>query len=289
MNQAVLPSKARISTSIAASLLLWLSRTLLALLAAYPVLSVIAATGIGNGPDRDAVLFQPGSLLLLEALRVGMPWLSSALSTALLLSALCAVAELIPLAGALDLLLGAERSTGARALRAVRCFARFLGLGAIAWITQGALLLAASLLDAALKSALQAADERVQSLAPLALFALALLACLGVNGMLDLARAAVVERDLGARAALTRALRVLRERRAGVLAGCYASAAANVLAYLVAAWAMTRVDLSGRSGAAIVLCFAVHQAAILFGIAWRVRWLTRTLELSAPQADSGRD
>jgi hypothetical protein len=290
VSQAVLSSKRkRLPASAAAGCLLWVSRTLLGLLVSYPILSAIDATSIGSGPERDAVLFRPGSLLLLEALRVGMPWLGSALKVALLLSVIGAVTELLPLACAFDLLRDDERPFGERGARSIQCFPRFLALGAIALIAQVALLLGASLLDGALKAAFEAADERALSVAPLALFALALLASLWVNGVLDLARAAVVEQDLGARGALLRALTILRARPFDVLSGSYASAAAAGFAYLSAAWLVTKIDLTQPLGSRIACCFAVHQAAVLFGIAWRVRWLGRTLRLNAELSESARD
>jgi|SRR5882724_7459152 len=271
----------RLPASAAAVTLLWLTRTLFGLLAVYPVLSALDATGVGNGPERDAVLFRPGSLLLLELLRVGMPWLTAALKTALLLSALSAVAELAPLAYALDLLGGGERSFATRVTRSLRCFPRFLALGATGVLAQLALLLAASLLDAGLKLALHSADERALSLAPLALFALALLASLWLCGVLDLARASVVERDLATRDALLNALTTLKQQPLAVLGGSYASAAGATLAYLAAAWEISRIDLSQPLGSRIALCFAVHQLAVLCALAWRVRWLRLALALSA--------
>jgi hypothetical protein len=290
VNQALFPSKGgRLPASAAAVSLLWVSRTLLGLLAAYPLLSAIEAIGAGNGPERDAVLFRPGSLLLLEALRVGMPWLGSALKTALLLSALGALAELVPLACAFDLLCDEERAFGARVSRAIQYLPRFLTLGAIALVAQVALLLGASLLDAALKSALRTADERALSLAPIALVALALLASLWLGSVLDLSRAAVVERDLAAQGALRRALTILREQPLDVLGGSYASAAAAAFAYLSAAWLVTKIDVAQPFGSRIALCFAVHQGAVLFGIAWRVRWLGRALSLNAALSESVGD
>jgi hypothetical protein len=290
VNRAIFSSKGgRLPASAAAGSLLWVSRTLLGLLIAYPILSTIDAIGAGNGPERDAVLFRPGSLLLLEALRVGMPWLGSALKTALLLSALSALAELVPLSCAFDLLCDEERAFGARVWRALECFPRFLALGAIALVAQAALLLGASLLDAALKAALRTADDRALSLAPVALFVLALLASLWLYSVLDLSRAAVVARDLSAREALLRALTILREQPIDVLSGSYASAAAAAFGYLSAAWLVTKIDVTQPLGSRIALCFAIHQGAVLFGIAWRVRWLGRALDLNAALRESVGD
>jgi hypothetical protein len=279
-----------VGAGASACMLLWVSRTLLGLLIAYPVLNALEATAIGNGPDRDAVLFQPGALLLLELVRVGLPVLGAAFKTMLVLLALSAVVELAPLACALDVLNGGERPFSARVLHSVRLFPSFLGLSGVALATQVALLLATSLLSGALKSALQNADERVRDLAPIALCALVMLALLWTNSVLDLARAAVTERDLGWRGALLHALMVLFEEPLAVLSSSYASAAAGVAAYLSAAWLMTRFSVAGPSGSAIALAFAVHQLALFIGLAWRVRWLARALDLSRsarPQASGG--
>ncbi|MEO7033707.1 MAG: hypothetical protein ABI548_07495 [Polyangiaceae bacterium] len=282
MTERALPSSlTRLTTSAAAGILLWVSRTLLGSLVAYPLLTVVDATGIAGGPDHDAVLFRPGSLLLLELLRVGLPWLGAVCKITLVLGALSALFELLPLACALQLLHDPDRTLGERAARALACFPRFFGLGAVTWAAQAALLLAASLLATALKSALQHGDERTLTLAPFALFGLALLGCLWLGGVLDLARAAVVRHDSGAREALRSALTALRDQPLDVLSGAYVSALGGLLAYLVAAWLMTRIDLSGPMPARLAFVFAVHQFAIVFGLAWRVRWLRRALELSA--------
>jgi hypothetical protein len=210
-----------------------------------------------------------------------MPWLTAALKSALLWLVLGAIVELAPLAYALDLLRGGERPFAWRMLQSIRYLPRFFVLGAIALAAQVVLLLAASLLDAALKGALQAADERVQSCAPLALFALALLASLWVCGALDLARAAIVEHDLTSRPALMHALLLLKRDPLAVLSGSYASAAGASCAYLGAAWLVTKLDLSQPPASRIALCFAVHQLAVLCALAFRVRWLGRALAHSA--------
>ncbi|MEO8900890.1 MAG: hypothetical protein ABI488_04520 [Polyangiaceae bacterium] len=282
MTERALPSSlARLSASAAAGTLLWVSRTLLALLVAYPLLAAVEATAIAGSPDHDAVLFRPGSLMLLELVRVGLPWSGAVCKLTLVLGALSALFELLPLACALDLLHDPDRTLGERATRAIACFPRFFGLGAVTCAAQAALLLAASLLAAALKSALEHAGERALTLVPFALFGLALLGCLWLGSVLDLARAAVMRDDTRASDALRDALTVLRDRPLDVLSGAYVSALGGLLAYLVAAWWMTRIDLSGPVPARLALVFAAHQLAIAFAIAWRVRWLRRALNLSA--------
>jgi len=276
----------RLAASASASTLLWISRTLLSLLVAYPLLLATRESGMVNGPEGDAVLFRPGSLLLLEFLRVGLPELSAACKTALLLAGLALVSELLPLAAALDLMWLPGRSFSQRLARAFALFPRFLGLGGIALLAQAALLLAASLLSEALKPLLRSGDERVLSLMPIAVLALGLLACSAFGCVLDLARATLVQRELTAREALTHALSCLQKRPFSVLLGAYPSVAGAALGYLCAAWAMTHLDLSSPSQTVIAQAFAVHQLALLFALGFRVRWLRTALELSNAQPGS---
>ena len=265
------------ASSVSAAVLLWISRTLLGLLCAYPLLSAVRATGTLSGPDADRVLFRTDSLLLLELLRVGGPSLGAALKTALLLAVLSAVAELLPLSGALDLLCFAERPLGERCLSALGRLPTFFALSCLTLVTQAALLLGSSLLSAAAKAALSAADERLLSLTPVVLMSLGLLACAGAGGVLDVARAAVVERSLGAGLALRQALVCLREEPLGVLLGAYSSLAGAALSYLCASWLASRLDLASPSKTPLTLAFATHQLGVIAAIAWRVRWLRTAL------------
>ncbi|HEY0469162.1 MAG TPA: hypothetical protein VGC79_33450 [Polyangiaceae bacterium] len=276
----------RLSTAAAAGMLLWISRTLLGLLISYPVLLAIRASAMTNGPDGDTVLFQPGSLLLLELLRLQAAGLAAAAQISLLLLGLSAIFELIPLAWALDSLLRPGRSLVERLPRAVGLFPKFLALGVIALLVQAAFLLAASLLGAALKPVLASSDERLRNIAPIALFGLGLLACGCFGGVLDIARATLVQRGargerVGARDALAHALLCLRTQPFSVLIGPYPSVAGNALGLLGSAWLLTRFVPVTASGVTIALSFGAHQLAMLFGIGWRVRWLGTALELSA--------
>lgn len=284
MNDRVEPRLMGLSTSAAAGVLLWISRTVLALFASYPLLLAVRASQMTAGPEGDAVLFQPGSLLLLELLRVGASWLASAAELSLMLLGVAAILQLIPLAVALDMLAAPNRPLLERGARALRLFPRFLALGVIALLAQAALLLATSLLGAALKPMLASADERLRSIAPIAVMALGLVACGWFGGALDIARATLVRRSLeggGARASLAQAVDCLRQRPLRVLLGVYPSIAGSALAVLAATWFLARFVPTQTSGRALALGFAAHQLAILFAIAWRVRWLGTALELSA--------
>jgi len=89
---------ARVSASVTAGGLLWISRTLSGLLVIYPLLLAVEASGMVSGPDGDAVLFRPGSLLLLELVRVASTELGAAFKVLLLLGGLAMLAQLVVLA-----------------------------------------------------------------------------------------------------------------------------------------------------------------------------------------------
>ena len=276
-----MPRRARWVASATASVLLWISRTLLALLVIFPILQAIKASGMVSGSDGDAVLFRPGSLLLLELFRVGAPALGAALRSALLLAAIAALGQLLVLGVALDLVAFEGARLSARFRRALGLFPRFLALGAIALLAQAALLLLASLLSAALKSPLQSGDERLATLAPLALLLLALVGCGWVGCVLDIARAGLVREEHTWGEALALALTCVRDEPLAVLTGGYPVAAAGAFAYLCCVWLMAHLDLAHPAPLSLALSFLAHQAAVLFAVAWRVRWLRRALELSA--------
>lgn len=276
-----LPSRfAELPAAATATMLLWISRTCSGLLVAYPLLVAIKASGLVSGPGADSVLFEPGSQLLLELLRVGLPLLSAGLHVTLLLWVLSGLLGLVPLAFAFDLLLAPGRSFGERLWKAVRLFPRLLGASTITLLAQLAVLLGCSLCAAILKSALQGRDPRWLDLSPLLMTGIGLLLCAWVGNLLDLARAALVERALDVRQALLVALTCLREQPWAVLLGSYPSVAGAALGYLSAAWLVSGLDLSGGSTRPIAIAFIAHQLAVLFAIAWRVRWLKTALELS---------
>lgn len=272
--------------SVAAGFLLWISHTLLGLLVVFPVLAALDASRLAQGPDGDALLFRPGGLVFFELLRIAAGELQVASRLTVLLGLLAFLVGLLPLACALDLIWIRESSLAERGLRALRSFPRFLALGVIALLAQGALLLAASILSAAVQGALKSGDERVLSILPLLVFGLGLVGCGAIGCLLDVARAALVQVDYVTREALQHAVLRLRQRPLELLAGGYVSFAAAAFAYSAAAWFTTaHGDLSGSAKLPIVVAFAVHQAAIAFALSFRVRWLTHALELSAEASD----
>jgi len=269
--------------------LLWIARTLASLLVAGPLIFAIAGTGLVGTPERDAPLFRSGALVLLELVRIGAPLLGAALKVSLVLFALCAVLELVPLGTALDLLKSQHADAiGSHFARGFQLFPRFLGLSGVTLLGQAALILAASLLESGLGSALNGRDERLLSLLPVALFCVGLLCCAWLGAIQDVARGLVTQHDLGARAALFEALTILRDDPLAVLVGSYPSVAGSAFAWLAGAWVLSRIDLSNPATRGVALAFVVHQMAVLLSVALRVRWLDGALTLAA-RAPLARD
>jgi hypothetical protein len=195
----------------------------------------------------------------------------------------------VPLGAALELLRSQRtEALGPPLTRGFRLFPRFLALSGITLLAQSALVLAASLLAAALGAALRGHDERVVTLAPLSVFALAALGCAWLGALLDVARAVLIQHDLPARGALLQALTILRESPRDVLFGCYPSVTGSAFFALCAAWLLTRIDLSRPTTRGIALAFLVHQAAVIGSLALRARWLDGALTLAA-RVPSSRD
>jgi len=283
----LLEARSERSARVLTLVLLWISRTLSALLVASPIVFAVQATGLVSGPERDLPLYRPGAVTLLELLRLGAPELGAAWKLCALLLVLSSLFGLLSLGTGLVVL--REKTAlflGKNLLLAARRWPQFVGLSLIAVLAYAALLLACSLLSGAIGGALSHADERVQTLAPFALGLLGLAAALVIAAVHDLSRAVVTETGVGARTALLGALTLLRGRPAAVLLGAYPNAAAAVCAWLVAAAVLTRIDLTSSS--AIALAFVVHQVAIVFGLAFRVRWLELALALAA-ELDSARE
>jgi len=275
------------SARLLALMMLWIARTLSALLVASPLVFAIQASGLVSGPERDAPLFRAGALVLLELIRVGAPELGAAGKIAALLLLLSGLFGLLALGASLASL--CEKTAlnfGENARRGASYWLRFVGLSVIAGLSYAALLLLCSLLSGALGSALHGANERAQTLAPLALVALGLGGAFVIGAVHDLARAVVVEKDERARPALLGALSVLRARPAAVLLGAFPSVSANACAWLVAASVLMRLDLSASR--IVALAFVIHQAAIFFALVFRVRWLERALELAADLESAGQ-
>jgi hypothetical protein len=259
---------------------LWAWEAALALLVAVPVANLVADT-VGNGPAGDRTLWEPGGLVLLEALQRHAPALDAVTAMAAGVLLLAAVAGLVPAASTLTVLAYATREgrpPGAvpTLTEGARLFPPMALLFAFATVTQALVLgfgaAAGSVLEAWTHDSLgEARAQQVQGL--VLLLALAAVSVVGVAH--DLARAALVRFKVGGGRALMLGVRTLRLFPVPLWWSWAWRAASSMAPVFVAAWVTTR--LGGRPGRALFVVFALHQLVVAARVALRTSWMARSL------------
>lgn len=255
-----------------------------ALLIATP-LAVLAGGAVRGYPRGDAVLFEPGGLMLIEVGRLAQD-AAPALATQIGVGAVIAAAlGLVPLA-ALIIALGRPGPlpaalVGSRVARALGPLALLWGVAALAQVAAaGLVMLVGSKLVASL-----ALGRRADDLAELGVVAAALLAAFAVAVVHDLARASAVHEERGFYVAATRALTVARAAPLATAWACASRTALAAAAIVGAVFLVASVGLS--SGGRVALAFAVHHAGLAVAAWLRASWLAaaiRLLERVAPKA-----
>ncbi len=268
-------------------LLVYAVRLVVAAIAAYPACAIATKT-TGGWPGGDRVLFEPGSLMLMELVRLHRVGLQAWLTQAALVSVL-----MIPIGIALNAVLlsalasppsaGASR-VSARAVASLRPLSIVWAVyAAVAASTGGLFYLLAEALQGSSSSAQSAPLRDMLWLAAVAVGALVVLAAGVVH---DVARAAVVRGGLDAAGALLVAWRSVRSFCWPLLAAWWARAAAGALLVIVELWLLRSAGWLTASGA--IWSFVMHQL-ILLGLVWlRASWLARAMEVTAPLVDSER-
>jgi hypothetical protein len=266
----------------------WAWQSALALMASWPAVGLVRAA-YGRSPSGDAALWEAGSLPLLGLLSRESNGVRAATGAAVVVLIAGAIAGLVPLA-AMMFSIGSAGPDGrgigaARALgQGVRVF-RPLGILLVAVTFTQALAVAAAIFFGQLVEAWthrSLGEARSQALG-IAVGA-TLAPCVVVLGVMhDLARAAVVRRDLKPFQALVAGTRLLR---AAPLALTW-SWAWRALAALapVAAVAALADRIGGRGGLALVVLAALHQLVVVARVAFRASWLAkalRTVDAAAP-------
>jgi hypothetical protein len=255
-------------------LLVYAYRLVAALLVAGP-LALLFGGAVSGYPRGDAVLFDPGGLLLVDTMRGVLPALSTVGTTAAVLFALASFLGLLPLA-ALIAALGEKgrvtpRFLGDRALAPIGAFTLLLGLVTVAQVL-AALLIVSVTESIARRGSLGAreADEVRLIGAGVALVVVLLLGVLH-----DLARVAAVRCSLGPLSSLSRALAAVRRAPLRVALGWAWRAALGLVAFAVAAALGTRIGVASR--AQILMSALVHQGAVLAAVFCRASWFTEAL------------
>lgn len=277
------PAAIRARDRASAIALVWLWRTVASWLIVGPVVAALASAGSDTLPTGDAALFEPGGLMLIEAVRLGARALRMALHQAAWSFALMAALGLVPLSMLLVALASDERpAAGAWIGRALEHLPALIFIGGITLLLQGLGVLVGGLLAwAARDLAMRSLDERAVDLVTLGAASIGVLLALTAGIYADLARAVAVYQRRRARDALVIAGGVLWRRLLRALAGWMSPALWSLAAMIAGAIVvgMLHVERAGAwrlAGAALA-----HQGVILAIVALRAVWLAQALRLAA--------
>ncbi len=244
---------------------------------AAPWSTVIHGTVAGY-PRGDAELFDRGSVMLLEALRLarfGGPAATTASAFALVVAG---ALGLLPFA-ALIAGLGREGRVrapflAARAVRPIGTLTLLWGLGFAAEAIVGGLV---GVLGIKLIGALHLA-ARSEAIAHVVLGVVGLLFLLPVAVARDLAAVSAVNDETRFYTSSSRAVRVLR-RAFGRALGAYLVRALLALAILLAALALPSLLRGPDAPPGVAIPFAIHQLAVVLAIFLRASWLASAIRL----------
>lgn len=247
---------------------------------AWPLASVIGASGVGYRDTGDRALFEGGGYLLLEVLRLhGADLAATArgllpvLALGLVLTAACNAALLLALNARGRLQIGAWL---ARAWSHVPALV-VLGVGVS--LAQLLLILLGGAATGAIPSSM--VSPKATTLAELATWA-ALAGLAGAaGGFGDVTRAALIRHRQGLAAAVSQAWRCSLRRPLRACFGWLPYALAFGAALLVASQLTERLDVSRPGAWRVLAVFALHQLVILSSVALRAAWYARALRLAA--------
>jgi hypothetical protein len=275
------PDRIRARRRPGAIALLWAARLLASLLVAWPIAGAFRALGAGRGAERDAVLFEPGALFLLEALRLGDRALLAALQSAAFSWAVFALLLLVPIAALLVALAHEGRlELGAWLGRALHHVPRFLLLAGVTLLGQALVIAGFALAHGGVQRLwLGRVSERSADLFSIAWFGVAAAAVLLLSLLQDLARAASVTREERASDSLVHAIATFRERPGRVTGSWLAVALASSVVVALAAWSVDAAHIERAETWRIVTVTAIHQFAALALAALRGAWLAFSLRV----------
>lgn len=247
---------------------------------AFPLASLVAASGVGLRAQGDRALFESGGYLLLEVLRLqGSALMAAArglvpvLGVGLLVTALCNTALLVALnvRGRLELRVWLAQAF--ERLPGVVVIGVGTALGqAVAFGLGG--LLAAALPDSMSKPVQNTALE-------LGAWLLVALAAGALGGLADVAKACFVRSQAGLAAALNQAFGCLSRRPFLTCFGWLPYTLLFAAGVAAAAGLTGVVDVSRPGAARVFVVFGAHQLVIVLGVALRAAWLARASRLSA--------
>lgn len=266
-------------------------RVTASVLLALPAAGAIRGTGVTRLPSGDRALFEPGGLMLLEALRVLKPQAGGLMTTALLTAFTLAALLVVPHAILLtSLARGERRSVSATVAEAVARLPALYSLSALGFLAKCLLFALCVTLAGFARDGVGGANERAQDLMFAAVAALGVLGWIAGGAVTDLARAACVDGRQRVRDAALAALGTLGARPLRV-AACYALYTSSALVLVVAAGALvSQLDVSRPETARFAAVAVLHQLVALALAFLRAAVLAETFALvSARRLRSAAD
>jgi hypothetical protein len=253
------------------------------LLLAYPVARTLAAFLPQTFPTSDTLLFAPGGMFAVEALRLGKHAIRASLEGSGLSLVLLGITASFPFAIALSSLVHPSETLPSLAKRGAESTPSLVALGGAAALAQGLGIAAIAGVVGWLAGSFDSLmDERRGDLL-VVLLGLALTVPLFGLGLLhDLARAAVVRYGMRAIPSAKSGARKLWRAPGPVITAWLSPAAVSVALVLLAAWMTGVLDVGRPSAARVWAVAALHQATIVALVALRLRWLERALSLVDP-------
>jgi hypothetical protein len=264
--------------------LLYGYRALAGILAALPA-AIALGTPTASLPRRQAELFDPGALMLVESLRLSRRALPAVDTAAGAVIAVALLAGVLPLAA---LLVGLDREgrldagrLAGRAAAHAGTLAIVTGLGALAQVLAAGIVLVVG--EKVLEVLHLVAPAR--DVGDVTVVALAVAAALVAGVLRDLGAAAAVRGDHGLYLAGARALHAARHAGGRALAAWTWRGALGLGGILLATWVAP--SPAGASGAAIALGVVLHQAAIAGAAFAHASWLAAAMRILDAEARRG--
>ncbi len=260
----------------------WLFRALAAWVIAAPVAALLSGQGVARFPEGDALLFAPGAMHLVEALRLSLPELGSTLRISIMSAGVFGFLSLVPLAGLCSsLAVDSPTRIGWAIARGLDRLSSFALLGGITLFVQGVVAVLGAIVTGLVERRLALGHwtERSQDLAVLATIALCALFLVGIGVLQDVARSALATQDVSTWRALRLALRTTRRRPLEIAIAWSISAVWSVVLIAVVSIAVQRLDVSRPSALGFLAIVLLHQVVAFVLVVLRATWLGRSFEV----------
>lgn len=260
-----------------------------ALLLAAPITAAVAASGIGNFPAGDRLLFERGGLLLVEVARASWALFAPLAGSSVVTGALLWIALTLPAAVLWTALADETRDAVPAFLgRACARVPALFALGALGLLAQ-TLALTLGFSAAELLHARSSHDEMHADLGALAALAVAgaFAALFGI--VRDVAGAALACGAADGKSALRAGLRVAARAPGALLGRWLAPTALGLLLVVAVAFVASALDVGRPEGSRLVLVALAHQLAVLGLTLCRAAWFRGAVRVARPQLAGGSD